>query len=93
MAKAKRTTFPGHEVIATVKSVKGECSWGHEAGDSFNVNMHDTVGLCGFFYHRIFPRVMMLQFGGSFPWGDPDVMTVECPDLTNLVTLELRRGK
>ena len=42
MAKPKRTTFPGHKVIATVKSVKGNCSWGHEAGDTFSINIHDT---------------------------------------------------
>ncbi|MBA7707730.1 hypothetical protein ES703_116609 [subsurface metagenome] len=23
----------GHKVIGTVKSVKGNCSWGHKAGD------------------------------------------------------------
>jgi hypothetical protein len=31
MAKPKSPTFPGHKVTATVKSVKGNCSWGHEA--------------------------------------------------------------
>ncbi len=93
MAKPKRTTFPGHKVIAKVKSVKGNCSWGHEAGDTFNINCHDTAGLCGFFYHAIFPDITMLQFGGGFPkeWGDPDVVTVECMDKVNLVKLELRR--
>lgn len=95
MAKPKRTTFPGYKVIATVKSVKGACSWGHEVGDTFNINCHDTAGLCGFFYHDIFPKIAMLQFGGGYPpeWGDPDAMTVECMDRTNLVTLELRREK
>ncbi len=93
MAKPKRTTFPGNKVIATVKSVKGNCSWGHEAGDTFSINCHDTAGLCGFFYHDIFPRIMALQYGGSNPWGNPDVMTFECSDRTNLVTLELRREK
>ncbi len=93
MAKPRRTTFPGHKVMATVKSVKGNCSWGHEAGDTFSINCHDTAGLCGFFYHDIYPYIAMLQFGGSYPWGNPDVVTVECIDHTNLVTLELRREK
>ena len=95
MAKPKRATFPGHKVIATVKSVKGNCSWGHEAGDTFSINCHDTAGLCGFFYHDTYPYIAMLQFGGGFPkeWGDPDVVTVECMDKANLVTLELRREK
>lgn len=93
MAKPKITTVPGHKVIATVKSVQGSCSWGHEAGDTFSINCHDTAGLCGFFYHDIFPYIAMLQFGGGFPeeWGNPDMLTVECMDRYNLVTLELRR--
>ena len=95
MAKSKRTTFPGHKIIATVKSVKGDCSWGHEAGDTFSIDCHDTAGLCGFLYHDIYPYLTMLQFGGNFPeaWGDPDVVSVECLDKGNLVTLELRREK
>ena len=95
MAKPKSTTSPGNKVIATVKSVKGDCSWGHEAGDTFNISCHDTAGLCGFFYHDIYPYIAMLQFGGGFPetWGNPDVVTVECMDRVNAVRLELRREK
>lgn len=93
MAKPKRTTSPGNKVVATVKSVKGNCGWGHEAGDTFEINCHDTADLCGFFYHASFPYIAMLQFGGSFPaeWGNPDMVTVECLDRANLVSLELRR--
>ena len=95
MAKPKRTTFPGHKVTATVKSVKGKCSWGHEASDTFSINCQDTAGLCGLFYHDIFPYIAMLQFGGGLPkeWGGPDVVNVACMDRTNLVKLELRREK
>lgn len=49
-------------------------------------------GLCGFFYHDIFPMILTLQFGGSFPWSsDPDVVEVECPDRMNAVKMELKR--
>jgi uncharacterized repeat protein (TIGR04076 family) len=95
MAKPRKAHVSSNRVIATVKSVKGNCSWGHEAGDTFVVDCHDTAGLCGFLYHDIFPYLVMLQFGGGFPeeWGDPDVVTVGCTDRENLVTLELRRQK
>jgi uncharacterized repeat protein (TIGR04076 family) len=94
MAKPKKTTFPGHKIIATVKSVKGNCSWGHEAGDILSINCQDTAGLCGLFFHDIFPYIAMLQFGGlPKEWGGPDVVNVVCVDRTNLVTLELRRDK
>jgi hypothetical protein len=67
MAKPKRTIFPGHKVTATVKSVKGKCSWGHEEGDTFSINCQDTAGLCGFFYHDIFP----LHIHASVWWWTP----------------------
>ncbi|MFX1495861.1 MAG: hypothetical protein ACFFBZ_16375, partial [Promethearchaeota archaeon] len=45
-----------------------------------------------FFYHDIFPTLLTLQFGGTFPWGpDPDIVEVECPDRMNAVTMELKR--
>ncbi len=84
----------GYKIIGTIKDVKGICNHGHKAGDTMEINAHDTAGLCGFFYHFIFPRIMMLQFGGGFPssWvEDPDVMELECPDRTNAVKIELRR--
>lgn len=81
----------GNRVECTITEVAGNCSWGHKAGDKFEVSTHDTAGMCGFFYHDIFPRLMMLQFGGAFPWGDRDVTRVECPDRANCVKAELRR--
>jgi uncharacterized repeat protein (TIGR04076 family) len=95
MAKPKRKMTSDTKIIATVKSVKGNCNWGHEVGDSFEISCHDTAGLCGFFYHDVFPYISMLQFGGGFPagWGNPDVINVECMDKYNLVTMELRRVK
>ena len=87
--------MPGNKITATIKSVKGNCSWGHEAGDTFIIDCHDTAGVCGFFYHDIFPQLSMLQFGGGYPeeWGNPDVINVECMDRANAVTMELRREK
>lgn len=83
----------GHRVVATIKSVKGDCHWNHQAGDSFEISAHDTAGLCGFFYHDLFPYVVMLQFGGGFPqeWGGPESVELECLDKSNAVTIELRR--
>ena len=83
----------GHKVIATVTSVKGHCGWGHKVGDELELSGHDTAGLCGFFYHDIFPTIIMLQFGGQYPWGDPNRVRVECLDRKNAVTLELTREK
>jgi uncharacterized repeat protein (TIGR04076 family) len=85
----------GFKVEGEILAVKGNCSWGHKVGDIFDLSGHNTAGLCGFFYHDIFPYIIMLQFGGGFPkeWGNPDVVELECMDRTNLVKIRLRRIK
>ncbi|MBC7247274.1 MAG: TIGR04076 family protein [Actinobacteria bacterium] len=83
----------GFRVVGTVKAVKGFCSAGHKVGDQFELSGYSSGGLCGFFYHDIFPYLIMLQFGGGFPpeWGNPDVLVLDCLDRTNTVTLEMKR--
>ncbi len=83
----------GYRVTGTIKAVKGTCSAGHKVGDVMELSGHNTGGMCGFFYHDIFPYVVMLQFGGGFPveWGNPDVVELDCMDKMNAVTIELRR--
>ncbi len=77
---------------AEVLSAKGECSAGHKVGETFEISCWDTGGLCGFFYHDIFPSLNVMQFGGRYPWGSADEMVLECPDRDNAVTLRIRRG-
>jgi uncharacterized repeat protein (TIGR04076 family) len=81
----------GKQVTATVTSVKGACSAGHQKGDTFEISCHNPGGLCGFFYHDIFPSLSTFQFGGSYPWWGGDTITLQCPDSFNLVTLTLQR--
>jgi len=83
----------GNRVVGIIKSVKGSCHAGHQAGDRIELGAHNAGGLCGFLYHQAFPYIIMLQFGGGFPaeWGDPNVVELDCMDKSNLVTIELRR--
>lgn len=83
----------GNRVVAKVLSVRGHCYWGHYPGQEMEVSCHNTGGMCGFLYHDIFPTIAMLQFGGAYPWGEPDVVEVECPDRQNVVKVQLRRVK
>jgi uncharacterized repeat protein (TIGR04076 family) len=76
---------------AQVVSVKGTCSAGHKAGDFLQLSCWDAGGLCGFFYHDIFPSLNVMQFDGRYPWGNADEMVLECPDRQNLVTIRVRR--
>ena len=77
---------------AQIVSVKGHCGAGHKAGETFSISCWDTGGLCGFFYHDIFPSLNVMQFGGAYPWGSADETVLECPDRQNLVTIRIRRG-
>ena len=89
---AKEPGF-GYKITATVTGVKGTCAAGHAEGESFEISCHDTGGLCGFFYHQIFPDLSTYQFGGTYPWLSGDTLEVACPDLENLVTLKLERSE
>lgn len=81
----------GHKIVATVTGLKGTCNAGHFVGEKFELSCHNPGGLCGFFYHDLFPTLSVMQFGGNYPWGDPDSIELECPDRYNLLTLRLER--
>ncbi len=83
----------GYRVVGMIKSVKGHCRAGHTVGQQIELSGHNAGSLCGFFYHDVFPYIIMLQFGGGFPpaWGGPDKVELECMDKSNAVKMELRR--
>jgi len=83
----------GYKVKATVIGAKGTCSADHKEGDTFEISCHNPNGLCGFFYHDIFPSLSTFQFGGNLPWWQGDTIQVSCPDSYNLVTMKLEREK
>lgn len=83
----------GNKVIARIISVKGKCNAGHRVGDSFEISCHNPGGLCGFFYHDIFPSLCTFQFGGNLPWWEGNTIQLQCPDSYNLVTAELVRSE
>ena len=89
MTENERKTY---KIVGTIKDVKGRCNVKHKKGDVIELSGHDSGGLCGFFYHDIFPSIITLQFGGTFPWSqDRDVVELECPDRHNVVKIELKR--
>jgi uncharacterized repeat protein (TIGR04076 family) len=82
----------GYKIMATISGVKGTCSAGHEVGETFEISCHNPGGLCGFFYHDIFPSLSTFQFGGSLPWWEGDTIYLQCPDSHDLVTIQLHRS-
>jgi uncharacterized repeat protein (TIGR04076 family) len=92
---SKMATDPGigYKIMATITGVKGNCSAGHAVGDTLEISCHDPGGLCGFFYHDLFPSLSTFQFGGSLPWWEGDTIQLQCTDSYNLVTITLERSK
>ena len=88
MAKNPSFIQPFH---AEVLETKGDCSAGHRKGDTLTLSCYDSGGLCGFFYHDIFPSLNVLQFGGKFPWADQNELILECPDRQNTVVLKIAK--
>jgi uncharacterized repeat protein (TIGR04076 family) len=83
----------GYKVVATITGSKGTCNAGHKQGESFEISCHNPAGLCGWFYHDIFPSLQTFQFGGSLPWWHGDIIHLQCPDSQNLITIKLERSK
>jgi uncharacterized repeat protein (TIGR04076 family) len=103
MAQVKMTSYRipfevGHKLTGKIVKQEGVCHWGHKVGQEFEVNIHNTGGLCGFFYNALYPTISMLQFGANMPKGwfpnpeDTNTMLVVCTDWMNPVTMELRRS-
>ena len=96
MTQQERPVFP-KPIIGTIISMKGECGAGMKVGDKYELSWHSSGGLCGSFYHDLFPIITMFQFGGELPWAqrtpDPEKITRVCGDRRIAVTIELDRQK
>ena len=78
---------------AEVVSVKGHCTAGHQVGDCLTLGCWDPGGLCGYFYHDIFPNLSVLQFGGQYPWAPDGKLMLGCPDPVNQVTVRIKKAE
>lgn len=71
----------------------GKCSIGHQIGDNFNFEKERGT-ICPHAMNVIFPYIVGLQSGGSFPWEkDPNSISVCCPDPNNPVVFKITRKK
>jgi len=82
-----------YKVIGTIKSVKGHCHAGHKVGDQLELSGSITTNLCGWFYHDIFPKLILVEYGVGKLYGKKEAYTLRCPDRDNEVTIELQRIK
>ena len=59
------------------------CALGYKVGDSWEVNIRETSGLCGHAYFSFFPYITLFQGGGEASWKPSDKGEIirSCPDL------------
>ena len=74
------------------KGTGNPCSAGHMVGDEWLLGEKTPVEMCPSAYNSMFNAVMVLRYGGQFPWQyDPDFVTVSCPDPKVVNRFEIRR--
>jgi uncharacterized repeat protein (TIGR04076 family) len=93
-----------YKLVGKIVKVDGECSAGHHVDEEFDLTLfseemkqamraHRTPNMCAFFYDVLFPYLVTLQFGGSFPWErDKDLLEAGCPDNYKVV-MQIRRQR
>ncbi|MFX1534901.1 MAG: TIGR04076 family protein [Promethearchaeota archaeon] len=71
----------------------GKCPENHQIGDKFTFPQ-DRAKICPHALHTLYPYIIGLRSGGSFPWEeDPDSITLCCLDHNNPVVFKLTRIK
>jgi uncharacterized repeat protein (TIGR04076 family) len=80
-------------MLAKVTEAKGTCAAGHRKGDLIELDCTNPGGLCGYFYHQIFPSLQTLEGGGKMPWWEGEGFTAVCPDPVSTVVLEIVKRK
>ena len=80
-------------VTAKVISVKGECGFGHKAGDTVRISESGVEGkICIHALYSMFPAAFAMLYDAKFPWlQDPDRKTHPCTDAANPVVFELTK--
>ncbi|NHJ12888.1 MAG: TIGR04076 family protein [Candidatus Thorarchaeota archaeon] len=85
--------MPWHRLEIEVVNIleSGTCNHGHKVGDKFSTT-DDCRGICTAAYHSLYPYIVAMRSGGSFPWDkDPDVTEICCPDPKNPVVFKITR--
>ncbi len=81
-------------LLAKVIEARGTCSAGHKKGDVIALDCLNPGGLCGHFYHQMYPDLQTLENGGKMPWWEGLEFTASCADPVNTITLKVtKRGE
>ena len=75
---------------------RGICNFGFKVGDVFEYEddgVPETFpNFCAWAFREIFPALLVLKYGGSFPWeSEPNVVRMCCSDAKNPVVFKITR--
>jgi uncharacterized repeat protein (TIGR04076 family) len=88
--------LPWYENISIeIKNIleSGKCPEGHKIGERFDFKT-ERGKICPHALNVLFPYIIGLQSGGSFPWEEEsDNVTICCPDPYNPVVFKLQRSE
>ncbi len=77
------------EVVSILEA--GTCPYGHQVGEKYKYP-EERGKICAAAFHSIYPYVLGIRIGASFPWEDEkDSVTVCCPDYKNPVVFKISR--
>ncbi len=68
----------------------GECPYGHKIGDKFEYP-EERGKICAAAFHTLYPYVLGIHIGATFPWEEEDSVTICCPDYKNPVVFKITR--
>ena len=81
-----------YDVAVKLVGNQKPCHSGHKVGDEWLFQFQPLEGMCFAAYNTLFPFILVLKCGGTFPWQeDPDTIVVSCPDPEVNNVFELRR--
>jgi len=90
----KKEKVQNYDVLIKLigKNKDNPCSQGHIIGDEWIWSGRTPEKLCPSAYEAILSSVLVLKYGGQFPWQkDPDVLMATCPDTNVGNRFEIRR--
>jgi uncharacterized repeat protein (TIGR04076 family) len=80
------------KITLEIISQRGECGFGHEAGQAFDVSGATPAGLCPSACHSAYPAIFAIKFGAQLPWEkEKGTAHIACPDAENPVVMRIRR--
>lgn len=82
-----------YDIEVKVKSVKGDCFFGHKVGDIIYFDGKTIKGnICYSALMTLLPKIYSMRYGAEFCWAENrDVISNACPDPDNPAVFQIRR--